>query len=269
MHLRLLLCVSSFLAVVARGDDPPPSDDAVRAIELKVRVAEVEFIKAQIELEQIKTRQRVGQLQEQLAAAQAAIAELKAAEIAALANVGFVPRWLVLGPIRVDEKVSQHDEASCKEMLDRQYVPADAAPRDGDKATIDGTELAWKAVELTEFAVDLSKIADDAGKASDNAAYLGIVYITAPVERSGIKLAIGSDDGCVWRLNGKEVIRSYAGRGVERDQNLSEELTLKAGANVLAFTVLNGGSPAGAAARFVEKDGRPVEGLTCSVIPAK
>ena len=37
--------------------------------------------------------------------------------------------------------MSGHDEDSCKEMLDRLYVPADATPRADDKATVDGKEL--------------------------------------------------------------------------------------------------------------------------------
>lgn len=267
--LRTILLAVLLTAVALRADDPPPTDDAVRAIELKVRLAEVEYVKAQIELEQIKSKQRVGQLQDQLNAAQAAIAELKAAEVAAMANIGFIPRWLVLCPIAVDEKVANHDEASCKDMLDRQYVPADATPREGDKATIDGVDLSWKAVECTDFSVDLSRIADDAGKKSDSAAYVGVVYVTTPNERTGLKLAVGSDDDCVFRLNGKELIRAYIGRGVERDQNIAEDITLQAGTNMLTFTVLNGASPAGACARFLDNDGKPIDGVTYSVVPAK
>ena len=100
-----------------------------------------------------------------------------------------------------------------------------------------------------------------------HAAYLGVAYITTEDEVTGVKLSIGSDDDSVWRLNGEEVIRAYNGRGVEKDQDSANDLTLKQGVNVLSFTVLNGEGPTAAAARFVDENGNPIKGLKVSLTP--
>ena len=71
----------------------------------------------------------------------------------------------------------------------------------------------------------------------------------------------------MWRLNGKEVIRVYEGRAIDKDQDKSKPLTLKKGVNVLSFAVINGDGPAGAAARFLDKSGNPVKNLTISLTP--
>ena len=146
-------------------------------------------------------------------------------------------------------KFSNHDEESNKEFLDRHYVPARTTPRDGDKANIDDADLTWDHRSgASEYFVDLAKVAADQQLDAEHAAYLGVAYITSDEEVANVKLSIGSDDDSVWRLNGKEVIRSYNGRGIDKDQDSAEELTLKQGVNVLTFTVLNGDGPTAAAA---------------------
>ena len=180
---------------------------------------------------------------------------------------GFIRNWLVLGPIHLDEKVGNHDEASCKEFLDRQYVPADGKPKEGDKETIDGMEYNWKPLEADDYFLDLAKFAADDGKDATNAALVGIVYVTSAEEVAAVKLAIGSDDDSLWRLNEAEVIRVYASRFIGKDENVAENLTLKKGVNVLRFTVLNGGNPCAAAARFFDVEGKPIKGLKYSVTP--
>ena len=80
-----------------------------------------------------------------------------------------------------------------------------------------------------------------------------------------VTLAIGSDDDSLWRVNGQEVIRVYAGRAVDKDQDKSKPLTLKQGPNVIHFVLING--DARVAARFLDKDSNPIKGLTVSLTP--
>ena len=253
-----LILVVGLLAFSLHAEDKPAADDELHAARVKAKQTEVEALKAKIELEQLKLEK----LQTRLTAAEEALEKL-----GGTADEGFIRNWLVLGPIAVDGKVTNHDEASCKELLDRLYTPADGKPKDGDKDTIDGMEFIWKAVDAEDYFVDLSKFAEDNGKDATNSALLGVVYVTSEEEQSGIKLAIGSDDDSVWRLNGDEVVRAYASRNIGKDENTAENLTLKKGVNVLKFTVLNGGNPAAAAARFLDKDGKPAKGLTVSRTP--
>jgi hypothetical protein len=230
--------------------------------ELKAREAEIDTIAAQIEQERIDSAKRIADLENQLNEARQQLAAITATD-----SEGFIRNWLVLGPIHVDEKVSNHDEESNKDLLDRQYMPAASTPTDGDKLTVDETELTWTATKSPDYFVDLAKLAFDQELDGEHAAYLGVAYITSEEEVTGVKLCIGSDDDSVWRLNGKEVIRSYTGRGVDKDQDSADDLTLKQGVNVLTFTVLNGEGPSSAAARFVDEDGNPVRGLKVSLTP--
>ena len=100
---------------------------------------------------------------------------------------------------------------------------------------------------------------------TDNSLGLGIVYITAPDEMKDLKLKIGSDDSSMWILNDKEVKRVYAGRGVDKDQDTAEGITLNKGVNVLRAFVINGNGDWGLCARFVDKDDKPVKNIEISL----
>lgn len=182
---------------------------------------------------------------------------------------GYIRNWLVLEPIKLDDSSSQHEEATQKPMFDKEYFKGqkDAMPKAGDKVSVEGKDAAWKAVESDDAVLDLEKFAKDAGKESEHAMYFGVVYLTADKETPDVKLSIGSDDSSVWWLNGKEVVRVYAGRPIEKDQDKSEAVTLKRGANVLKFAVINGEGPTAAVARLVDKDDKPVKDLKVSLTP--
>ena len=253
-----------------KTQEPSPLAERVQSAEARLNQAEVEFLKAQIEMEQVK----LDMLKIRLASAEKVAAAEESAPTPAVSQAateddseGFIQNWLVLGPIAVEDKVCDHNEESCKAMLDRQYVPAEANPKAGDKLDVDGEINVWQAVTCSDYFADLSKVAEDNGKEPEKAAYLGIAYVTSSSDVDGVTLAIGSDDDSVWRLNGEEVIRSYDGRAVDKDQDTLDNLSLQEGVNVLSFTVLNGEGPAAAAARFLDKDGKPLKGLTFSLTP--
>src|SRR5262249_5207581 len=104
---------------------------------------------------------------------------------------------------------------------------------------------------------------------TDNSVYLGVAYIVAAKDMPEVRLAIGSDDDSLWRVNGKEVIRVYAARAAEQDTDRSAAMTLKQGVNVVTFTLINGDGPSGVCARFLDKDDKPVAGLTVALEPGK
>jgi hypothetical protein len=184
---------------------------------------------------------------------------------------GFIRNWLVLGPISVDQKVSEHSEAACKEFLDKEYFSGqkDLKPSAGDKSTVDGAEMPWQAVEAADFTLDTNKIAQDQSKGTDNVVYLGVAYVVVPNDMPDVRLAIGSDDDSLWRVNGKELIRVYAARAAEKDTDHSEAIALKQGTNLVTFTLINGDGPSGICARFLDKDDKPVTGLAITSAPPK
>ncbi len=75
-----------------------------------------------------------------------------------------------------------------------------------------------------------------------NHAYLGRIIVT-PVARS-LPVSLGSDDGFVLYLNGKEVSRRQIERGVAPDQDKGA-LELQPGINVVVLKIVNSGGAAG------------------------
>jgi hypothetical protein len=182
---------------------------------------------------------------------------------------GFIGNWLILDPIEVGEKAAAHDEDSQKEFFDKEYVPAGATPEAGAKVKVGDKEMAWKAVAnaAQEAIINLKVMADRAGKGADNSVVLGLCYIVADADLGDLKLKIGSDDSSCWRLNDKEVIRVFAGRACEKDQDTKDGLALKKGINVLRVIVINGGNEFGFCARFTDKDDKPVKNLKILLAP--
>ena len=178
---------------------------------------------------------------------------------------GYIRNWLLLEPIKLTEDVSNHTEEQEKPVFDKDFAKKNHAPRDGDKLKANDTDHAWAAKEASDSIVDLTGIFE--GKDTQQCVFIGVAYVTAPQDMSDVKLSIGSDDSSVWRLNGKEVVRIYAQRAAEKDTDQSQPLTLKKGANTLQFVVIQGDGPGAAVARFVDKEGNPVKGLTISLTP--
>jgi hypothetical protein len=182
-------------------------------------------------------------------------------------NEGFICNWLLLDPIEVGEKAAAHEEDSQKEFFDKELVADQnkAMPKPGDKVKVGSNEMAWKS--NGDFALNLKKIAEDAGKPFEKAITLGVCYVWADTDISDVKLKIGSDDSSCWWLNGKEAIRVYAGRPMEKDQDTKDGLALKKGCNVLIFKAINGEGEYGVCARFTDKDDKPLANLKVALAP--
>ena len=182
-------------------------------------------------------------------------------------NDGFICNWLLLDPIEVGEKAATHEEDSEKGFFDKEFFADQnkALPRLGDKVKVGSNEMAWKSTG--DFALNLKKIAEDAGKPFEKAITLGVCYVWADADMADVKLKIGSDDSSCWWLNGKEVIRVYSGRAMEKDQDTKDGLALKKGCNVLAFRVINGDGEYGACARFTDKNDKPLANLKVALAP--
>ncbi len=176
---------------------------------------------------------------------------------------GFIHNWLLLDPIAVSDQASNHDEAAIKPIFDKEHFAGQntANPHDTDKVVVDGKTLVWRPRHNNDWVLGLDDLAADTGKSSENALFLGVAYILCDEDIENVTLAIGSDDDSMWHLNGEEVIRVYEGRNVDKDQSKSKPVTLKKGLNVLRFAVVDGGPPTAAAARFLDKDGKPVTNI--------
>jgi len=179
----------------------------------------------------------------------------------AVDDTGYIHNWLALSAIALNTDVGAHTEEVegpffKKEFFEKQKT---TNPAEDSKVTVDEKELVWKAVQTEGAAWSFEP--------GENTICFGATYIVCDQDIPDVILSIGSDDSCLWTLNGAEVVKVFAGRGVTQDQDKSQPLTLKKGTNVLSVAVINGGGPAGASARFLDKDGNPVKTIKISLTP--
>jgi hypothetical protein len=174
---------------------------------------------------------------------------------------GYIKNWVLLEPFDLDEHASEHSEDSQKVFFDKEFFAGmfKAKPAVGEKVKIGSAEIAWKAAQSDEPVFKFEP--------KDNSMYLAVTYVTSDTELSGAVLSIGSDDSSRWMVNGAEVLRVYAGRGVEVDQDKSKEFTLVKGTNVIFASVINGGGETGLSCRILDKSGAPVKSVTISLTP--
>lgn len=173
---------------------------------------------------------------------------------------GFIQRWLILEPI----PASGLTDGVVQALVKKEHFPDQFAlqPRDGDKVTTAGGELTWHAVETTEYNVNLFHFARALGKPTSNVLFWGVAVVHCPEEVKDARLAIGSNAASVWWVNGVEVIGIYGDRQTVIDDGVSKRLTLRRGANLVRFAVVNGGGATDFCARFLDAHDRPLQGFS-------
>lgn len=166
---------------------------------------------------------------------------------------GFVQQWLVLAPIPLKEGESGADG------LGREAIPGEAAlkPKAGDKIKAGDKELAWKAYAAKDHLLDFN---GHLGAQTEDAIGYAVTYVTAPADMT-VRMKTGSDDQCKVWLNGKEAFKFTDARPTEKDQDTTE-VSLKKGVNVLVVKLVNEKIDWSFCVRFVDKDDKPVAGLT-------
>lgn len=175
-------------------------------------------------------------------------------------NEGFIRTWLVLAPIS-----SESEDYGAGEV-DKEQIKGEAAlkPKEGDKVTVGGKELTWKKVTAPDYFVDFRNLV---GQGTDNVVAYAVAYIVADEEMKDLKLKMGSNDQAKLYLNGKPVMKFEETRTLEKDQNMSEAVTLNKGLNVLVFKVINEQNNWQGAVRFTDKSDAPVKGLKVASAP--
>ena len=186
------------------------------------------------------------------------------------ATNGFLQRWLVLDPIRVQirsnvQLVDSFVQATLKkEYFTNQFT---VIPRDGDKVTVNDTELAWHAVDSSAYDVDLYHFALALGKPQFNVVFWAVTIINCPEEIPNVRLAVGSNASSIWWVNGKEVIDLYGDIHTKIDDGVSKRLTLHKGSNIVRCAVINFPGASDFCARFLNVEDKPVlTGFTLNVV---
>jgi hypothetical protein len=177
---------------------------------------------------------------------------------------GFLQRWLILEPIRVNGQLT---DSAVQAAVAANAVPdpPTAVPRDGDKVTVGNAQLAWHAADTVNYNVNLYHFAYAQNQPTSNVLFWVTTVVNAPRDMSGVRLAIGSNAASVWWVNGQEVIGLYNERQAVIDDGVSKRLTLKKGPNVIRAAIVNAGGATDFCARFLDEAGVPVKGITVSL----
>ena len=177
---------------------------------------------------------------------------------------GFLLRWLLLEPIRVNGQLTDsavRAAVAATDLPDRSTT----LPADGDTVTIGDAKLAWHAVDTSLYNVNLYHFAYALHQPTSNVLFWATTVVNAPRDMSGVRLAIGSNAASIWWVNGQEVISLYNERQAVIDDGVSKRLTLRKGPNIIRAAIVNAGGATDFCARFLDQAGVPVRGITVSL----
>ena len=84
-----------------------------------------------------------------------------------------------------------------------------------------------------------------------------------------VRLAIGSNSGSMWWLNGEEALILSGDRRMVQDDCVSKRVTLKKGRNVLRGAIINGPGMSDFCVRVIDEKGNPVKNYSIISTSAK
>jgi hypothetical protein len=176
---------------------------------------------------------------------------------------GFIQRWLLLEPIRVQGQLT---ESAIRTAVEKDFpAPVTPLPHDGDQLTLGDSELTWHAVDTVNYNVNLYHFAYALNKPTTNVLFWAVTVINSPRQMSDVRLAIGSNAASVWWVNGREATALYNDRQTVIDDGVSRRLTLNQGANVIRAAIVNAGGATDFCARFLDEHDRPITTLTATL----
>ncbi len=180
-------------------------------------------------------------------------------------QAGFIRDWLILAPIPYTPRLPDPITRVPSALID-EPVPDEAnlQPREGDRVTVRGRELRWQKHHSPELFLEFNRAL---GYQTHYQVAYAVCYLVADSELTDVTLKASHDDGMRVYLNGRDImLRSRYGFG-RVDQQTVRNLTLRKGTNVLVLKVVNEMGAWSACARFVDRDGKPVEGVTVTLTP--
>lgn len=161
--------------------------------------------------------------------------------------------WLVLDAVPShitmnDSKPTKEATEQMDQLLGTAYLPDEAGltPKVGASVKTDSGTYMWKRVQGTTL--DFQKLLP--GGPHNNAVTYAAAWVDSPRAVSDAVLHLASDDGAVVWLNGRQVLRKAAIRGVDAEADEVSNLSLKAGRNLLVVKVGQGVGGWGLSARL-------------------
>jgi hypothetical protein len=169
--------------------------------------------------------------------------------------------WWIVGPFDVP----------FEQAMDTSFPPEEKIDLTATYEGKDKKQIAWKQVKrpiglntnlADEFFVDFTGVFG--GRQYEAVAY-ALAYLHAPRDMDAT-LALGSDDGGVVWLNGKEVFRVPGGRAYMSKQDRIP-VHLKKGANTLLLKICQGGGDWGFCVHVEDAEGKPLTEVRCTLSP--
>ena len=180
---------------------------------------------------------------------------------------GFLRRWLLLEPINKPNRSNTvFTDSYLREVFHTEYFPKQftVIPGDGEKVTVADQQLTWHALDATNFNVKLFRFASGLDKQVYGVLFWAVTIVNSPREIKNVRMAVGSNSGSMWWLNGQEAVLLTGDRRMVMDDFVSRRLTLKKGQNIIRGAVINGPGMSDFCLRFIDEDGNPVKDLSIS-----
>ncbi len=205
---------------------------------------------------------------------------------------GFIRRWMLLDPIsKINNTNRVFTDSYTRNAIMHEYFPGQftALPKDGDqvKVTMEyqppvdlttnrssvpgGDEqkmvkanLYWHALDSDHFFVKLFRFATGLDKTRYGVIFWSVTVINCDEDLENVRLAVGSNCGSMWWLNGQELLLMSSDRHMGVDSAVSKKVTLHKGKNILRGATINGIGMSEFCVRFLDDSGHPVTNFNVS-----
>lgn len=181
---------------------------------------------------------------------------------------GFIKRWLLLEPINKSIRSNVvFTDSYLKKEFETDYFPNQFSlvPKDGEKLKVGDQELTWHALESPTFNMKLFRFAYGLKKQTYGVLFWAVTVVNSQREMKNVRLAVGSNGGSMWWLNGNEAVILDGDRRMVMDDVVSTRLTLNKGKNIIRGAVINGPGLSDFCVRLLDEKGEPIKDLTISL----
>lgn len=181
---------------------------------------------------------------------------------------GFIQRWLLLEPINKSIRSNLiFTDSYLKTQFETDYFPNQFSviPKDRETVKVGEQELVWHALESPTFNVKLFRFAYGLRKHTYAVLFWAVTIVNSPREIKNVRLAVGSNGGSAWWLNGEEAVVLDGDRRMVMDDCVSPRMTLNKGKNVLRGALINGPGLSDFCVRLLDEKGQPIKDLTISL----
>ena len=207
---------------------------------------------------------------------------------------GFLRRWLLLEPIsKPNRSNTVFTDSYLREVFSTPYFPGQLGnilPKDGSKVKVKVEyqppvdlsggrpkfpqepvvyekkvrKLQWHSLDSRRYNVKLFRFATNLTEDRYGVIFWVATVVNCEEDIPDVRLSVGSNSASMWWVNGQEALLLSGDRRMVADDGASEPLTLRKGRNVIWGAVINGPGMSDFCARFIDKAGNPVRGITLS-----